>query len=235
MTHFRSLASIDRLCTQYGIEDIYRELYRGIEYVYVAAVAGDVAEFGTSSGRTAITLAKGLTDFHQVYGHSDRMHDIPTRTLQLFDGFEGFPEASHAIDKESPHIATGLWHAGLTKDASPELLAEMCAAYIDGSRVIITPGWYKDTMPSVQPGQKYALVHIDCDFYESTMDVLDRLFAIDAFSDGCAIYFDDWYCNRGSPKYGEQKAWADCVVKYKPQFTDWGAYATVGRRFIIHR
>jgi hypothetical protein len=123
----------------------------------------------------------------------------------------------------------------VAKDAPPALLLEMCGAYLDAARVVIREGWYKDTMPMLDAATRFALVPIDCDFYESTMDVLDRLFSAGAFSDGCAVYFDDWYCNRGSPDFGEQRAWAECITKYRPRFTDWGAYATVGRRFIIHR
>jgi hypothetical protein len=234
MSHFRSSPSIDRLSVWDGLSDIYRELYRGVEYVYVAAVAGDVAEFGTSSGKTAMTLAKAMAELGTLHSRSEELHQIGPRKLCLFDGFEGFPVASHPIDQRSPHIVADIWGPGTTKDAGPGLLREMCAVHLPDNRIGITAGWYRDTMPTVE-NIKLAMVHIDCDFYESTMDVLDRLFTIDAFSDGCAIFFDDWYCNRGSPDFGEQKAWADCVAKYQPKFTDWGAYATVGRRFIIHR
>jgi hypothetical protein len=60
-------------------------------------------------------------------------------------------------------------------------------------------------------------------------------FQIGAFANGCALYFDDWYCNRGSPDFGEQRAWAECVAKYQPRYADWVPYATMGRRLIIHR
>jgi hypothetical protein len=235
MSHARSTLAIDRLSIDDGVADIYRELYRGFEYVMISAVPGDVAEFGTSSGRTAMTLAKAMAEFGDRYGPSDAVHGIGPRRLYLLDSFEGFPEASDPIDKAAPQIQSGAWGPGVAKDAPPDLLREMCATHIDAARIEIRAGWYRDTLPELEHGIKFAMVHIDCDLYESTMDVLDRLFTIDAFSDGCAIYFDDWYCNRGSPDFGEQRAWADCVAKHKPRFTDWGPYATVGRRFIVHR
>jgi O-methyltransferase len=235
MTHPRSTPAIDRLTSWDGADEIYRALHRGVEYAIVAAVDGHIAEFGTSSGKTAMTLAKALSDYGSVYALDQQMHNLMPRKLMLFDGFEGFPPAMHPIDKASPHVAAGVWGPGVTKDAGPGLLREMCATFIDESRIEIHEGWYSETIPKLEPGLKFAMVHIDCDFYASTMDVLDRLFVIDAFSDGCAIFFDDWYCNRGSPDFGEQKAWADCVAKFKPRYTDWGPYATVGRRFIIHR
>jgi O-methyltransferase len=237
MSHPRSVPGIDQLSPNDGAADIYRELYRGVEYAIISAVPGHIAEFGTSSGRTAMTLAKAMADIggDKFLSKSEEHHGIEPRKLYLFDGFEGFPFASHPIDQASPHIVANVWGPGATKDAGPGLLRQMCEVHLPTGRIEIIAGWYKDTMPRLEPGLKLAMVHIDCDFYASTMDVLDRLFAIDAFSDGCAIFFDDWYCNRGSPDFGEQKAWADCIAKFKPRYTDWGPYATVGRRFIVHR
>lgn len=235
MTHLRSTLSIDRLSVADGQGNIYRELYRGFEYVMISAVPGDVAEFGTSSGRTALTLAKAMADLGKRYGPSDHAHAIGHRRLHLFDSFEGFPAAIDPIDKAAPQIASGAWGAGVAKDAPPALLREMCETQLPADDILIYEGWYKDTMPKLDSGIRFAMVHIDCDLYESTMDVLDRLFTIDAFADGCAIFFDDWYCNRGSPDFGEQRAWAECIARHRPRFTDWGGYATVGRKFLIHR
>jgi hypothetical protein len=235
MSHPRSVPAIDSLKHQDTTDEIYRSLHRGVEYIVASAVDGHVAEFGTSSGRTAMTLAKGLADFGNKYVFSEQAHGIVRRKLMLFDGFEGFPSATHPIDQAAPHIRSGVWGPGVTKDATAETLLEMCASVFEKDRIEIHAGWYSETLSKLEPGLKFALVHIDCDFYSSTTEVLERLFEIDAFADGCAIFFDDWYCNRGSPDFGEQRAWADCVARFKPRFTDWGAYATVGRRFIIHR
>jgi hypothetical protein len=237
MSHPRSTPAIDRLSSWDGADEIYRALHKGVEYAIGAAVEGHIAEFGTSSGRTALALAKALFNYGSLYAPDPKMVGLGLlkKKLMLFDGFEGFPPAMHPIDKASPHVQSGVWGPGVTKDASADLLRQMCATFIDESRIEIHEGWYSDTMPKLEPGLKLAMIHIDCDFYDSTFTVLDRLFAIDAFADGCAIFFDDWYCNRGSPEWGEQRAWADCVAKHKPRFSDWGAYATMGRKFIVHK
>jgi hypothetical protein len=230
LSHHRSTPAIDRLSSWDGGDEVYRALHRGVEYAIGAAVDGHIAEFGTSSGRTAMALAKALSDYRD-----HPMHNLMPRKLMLFDGFEGFPPAMHPIDKASPHVASGVWGPGVTKDAGPGLLSQMCATFIDESRIEIHEGWYSETIPKLEPGLKLAMVHIDCDFYQSTMEVLDGLFKIDALTDGCALFFDDWYCNRGSPQWGEQRAWADIVAKHRPRYSDWGAYAAFGRKFIIHR
>jgi len=234
MAHPRSTPFIDALNTQDSFEEVYRTPYRGVEYVVGSAVPGHVAEFGTSSGRTAMVLGIGLADFTHKYVESERRHGISQRKLLLLDSFEGFPPAMHPIDEAAPHIASGIWGPGVMKDATPEVLMDMCGSVLDRERVEIHAGWYSETIPRLERGLKLALVHIDCDFYASTLEVLDRLFAIDAFADGCALYFDDWYCNRGSPEFGEHRAWAECVAKHQPRFTDVGSYGVVGKRFIIH-
>lgn len=216
-------------------DEIYKSLYYGVGYINVAAVAGNVAEFGTSSGRTAMTLAKAMADFEASFADSRKAHGIAPRRLYLFDSFEGLPAPTSTIDAEMPHITAGVWAYGVAKGVGPDVLKRMCATYLAEADISIHRGWYRDSLPALPAGVKFAMVHIDCDYYESTMDVLTRLFEIDAFSDGCAIYFDDWYCNRGSPDFGEQRAWQDCVGRYRPRFSDWGTYATVGRRFIIHK
>jgi hypothetical protein len=55
------------------------------------------------------------------------------------------------------------------------------------------------------------------------------------YSDGRVVFFDDRYCNGGSPEFGEQKAWSDYTAKYTIRFTDWGPYSVIGRNFILHR
>ena len=90
-------------------------------------------------------------------------------------------------------------------------------------------------MPTLDRSLKFSLLHVDCDLYEGTRTVLEHMFSTHALSDGCAILFDDWHCNRGSPQFGEQRAWAECVARYGVSFTDWGPYGAVGHTFIVHR
>jgi hypothetical protein len=205
-----------------------------VEYVMGCGVPGDIVEFGCYRGRTSMMLAGALQEMGKKYDYSDRMHGITERRLWLFDSFEGFPKTSHAIDAASPHIRAGVWFAGAPAGGTPDEVRALCAQYIAPERILVIAGWYKDTLHQLPPGQKFAVVHVDCDYYESTFQVLDHLFGNDMMSDGCTVLFDDWYCNRGSPDFGEQKAWSDAVMKHDIRSTDWGPYGVVGRRFIIH-
>jgi len=65
--------------------------------------------------------------------------------------------------------------------------------------------------------------------------VLEYLLGRQTYSDGCAVFFDDWYCNRGSPDFGEQKAWADYTSNTGPVSPTGGRIRSFGRKFILHR
>jgi hypothetical protein len=96
------------------------------------------------------------------------------------------------------------------------------------------PGWFKDTLPLIDPGTRFCLVNVDCDLYESTRDVLDELFRNKRLSDGCILLFDDYLENRASKKFGQRKAWEECKAKFAPDLTDRGPYGIGGWRFIVH-
>ena len=211
-------------------------LQLGLRYIYTASVPGDVVEFGCYQGSTANALAEGMK---KAEGHllvADRQAGIATRKLWLFDSFDGLPEATHPIDADCPHVKSGAWRwRPAEPKPTPDLMYQICSRHLPRERIDVVPGWYKNTLPLIPSDAKFAFVHIDCDLYESTYQVLDRLLGHDHLSDGCALFFDDWYCNRGNPKWGERKAFADIGDKYDIRITDMGPYGVVGHRFLVHR
>ena len=210
-------------------------LAKAVQYVIGCGVTGYIAEFGCYQGRSAEVLAKALHYYSLAYSTNDTLNEIPERKLYLFDSFQGFPEVDNAVDTKSPHLTRGIWMAGMAKGDPPQELAKKCSQYIEGRRIKIFCGWYKDTMALVGEDIRFALLHMDCDYYQSTFDVLLPLFQRGLISDGATILFDDWYCNNGSPEFGQQKAWADVMAQCPQKYTDWGAYGVTGRRFIVHR
>jgi len=215
-------------------------LSNAVEYIYGSGVPGDIIEFGCLAGRSAAVLARAMTAVEKSYGkRSDVAHGIRERRLWLFDSFQGWPPMSSPIDTKSPHVVAKVWQPGEPRGGTPDGVRRMCAPYI-GDRVSVVPGWFKDTLIQLSDELRFALVHVDCDIYSSTIDVLNHLFSNDMLSDGCTILFDNWYCNRGSPRFGEQKAWADAWDTTGDwidgfTFSDWGAYGVASRRFIVHR
>lgn len=206
-------------------------LLHGTQYIAASEVEGDVAEFGCFTGKSSQAIAAGLAKDGLT------IREGLKRNLWLFDSFQGLPAATHPVDISSPQVASGAWT--WTLEIPPISVAMLCAEFLPLERIKIIPGWYKDTLEQLPPTTRLAMVHIDCDFYESTIQVLEYLFKHQMFSDGCMVFFDDWYCNRGSPRFGEQRAWEEMRKKnfydHGYTFTDVGAYGLMGRRFILHR
>lgn len=202
--------------------EIRKSLTLSVTYIHGAGVDGDVAEFGTMTGRTATALARALNQYDG------------SKRLLLFDSFEGLPAAESVVDRVSPHVRSGVWSGGTCQGVSSEQLRVMCRKHLPDSQISIHEGWFSDSLPAVPKDTRLALLHIDSDLYQSAMDVLNHCFACRMVSRGAAIHFDDWDCNQADPRYGERKAWAEIVDKFAVEFSDCGQYGWGCRKFIIH-
>jgi hypothetical protein len=95
--------------------------------------------------------------------------------------------------------------------------------------VKIIKGWFKDTLPKFFEKHKECIsfIHIDCDTYESTRDVLN---CIDKkrMQKGCILLFDE-YMGCINWQENEYKAWKEYVKKHKIKYT----YKAFGERQAI--
>jgi len=97
-------------------------------------------------------------------------------------------------------------------------------------------GPFEETLPATL-GSKYdtaAVVHIDCDLYESTKTVLDAL--TPTLQDGTVVLFDDWFHYRGNPNKGEARAFHEFLENHD----EWRAqpyqtYGTFCNSFVLYR
>lgn len=167
--------------------EIYNPAFQRImEYVVNSRVEGDVFEFGTFNGYTARTLAE------MMYGYGHKGH------LRLYDSWEGFP-AMEGGDAQCPEVAVHkTWNKGDCNPIIPQadVWIGKVLSLILPDRVHTVKGFYDKTFTGVDA--RASIVHIDCDLYESTKLVLERLLAADALSEGAVIMFDDWNNNFGS-------------------------------------
>lgn len=214
--------------------DVYKDLAKSVGYCFISSIEGDFAEFGTCSGYTASLIAHSINFYSQRMIKHEQAHGMNARELCLFDSFEGFPEATLPEDLDSPHVASGMWGAGTAKGLNAEELKTLCGQYLATTHINIYEGWYKDTLANIELERKFAFVHLDCDLYESTIDVLRQLFSGEHLSQGAMLLFDNWFCNKASSRFGEQKAWQTLCEEFDVQFTNLGMYACVGNRLIIH-
>jgi hypothetical protein len=206
--------------------DEQRELSIGVEYVYGARVEGEIAEFGTMSGRTAQIIARAMSKYGRRKANQKQLH--------LFDSFQGLPKAESEIDKHAPDVKSGIWAEGTCDGISKEQLLRLCARSLPKDKIAIYAGWFKDTLPQVPHNTKFSMLHLDCDLYQSTYEVLNYCFANRVIQEGTVLFFHDWNANRASRTFGERKAWADIVEQFSIAYSHWGYYGWGGARVIVH-
>ena len=135
---------------------------------------------------------------------------VPGRTVHGFDSFEGLPED---------------WggHVEMTGSFSRE--GEMPEV---APNVTLHKGWFKDTIiPFKQDNpEKIAFLHIDCDIYSSTREVLWSL--ADRLSVGTIIEFDEYF-NYPNWQRHEFRAWQEFVKEFNIKYRYLAMTAADGR------
>lgn len=231
LKHFSSNGPYESVLLEQVRHEVAVKLAFGVHYIFSTLVEGDIAEFGTKNGDTACAIAEALGMLSQIPKFSNQLY---FRKLHLFDSFEGLPVSPSSIDQASLHVKTGMWEPGKVRGASCDAVIKRLETYLPLNQMVTYEGWFNDTLPKLPDDTKFAMVHLDCDLYDSTMTVLDTCFSKNWIQEGTALFFDDWNCNRASPQFGERKAWADLQTKFAINYSDCGEYGYDGHKFIIH-
>jgi len=179
-------------------------------------IIGDYLEFGTYRGRSAINAYRALAATFEnrlVNEISLMSSDQRTKCQEqwasmrfiLFDSFQGLP-GMEGIDLDGDDFLPGQY--ACPKDAVIENLAN---SDVDLTKFHFVEGWYKDscvTSTKEKLGiESAAICWIDCDIYQSTVEVLS--FLKNLITDGTILVFDDFFCFRGSPYRGQQRAFRE--------------------------
>lgn len=164
-------------------------LQQCIETVLHEDVPGDLLEAGVWRGGATILMRAVLA-----------AHAEPQRQVWVADSFQGLPRPDEALYPREARAFAG----PVLRDAMNHLavgLAEVRANFerfgLLDERVRFLPGWFKDTLPHAPIGA-LAVLRIDCDFHDSTLQALDALYG--RLSPGGFLIVDD---------YGEE-AWTHC-------------------------
>jgi hypothetical protein len=141
-------------------------------------VPGDLIETGVWRGGSTIFMRGHL----EAYGIRDK-------TVWVADSFEGLPESTWSQDqgvdlsaRTVPFLAIGL----------EEVQALFRRYELLDDQVRFLKGWFRDTLHQA-PITKLAILRLDGDLYESTMDALTALY--DKVSPGGFVIVDDYYTN----------------------------------------
>lgn len=151
-------------------------------------IPGDVIETGVWRGGGCIYMRACL----DALGAQDR-------TVWLADSFEGLPDPDPSRQKESEFHHSKMMQGHYAKLAASydEVVGNFERYGAMGDNVRFLVGWFKDTLPTA-PIEKLAVMRLDGDYYESTMDGLTALYP--KLSPGGFVIIDD---------YGED-LWTDC-------------------------
>jgi hypothetical protein len=150
---------------------------------------GFVAEFGVGSGRSLRMLQELLP--------------LDYNNLHAFDTFTGLPTAwgeepagAYSTGGILPFMNNNKgvsFHSGLFGDTIPQFVSSL----------------------SDQPYQPLAFANIDCDLYQSTLDILESLHG--RIVPGTVLVFDEYLCH-SSWRQDEFRAWRECCKRFGWQY-----------------
>lgn len=160
------------------------------EYILNHKIDGDFIETGAWRGGACIFMRAIL----KAYGITDRK-------VFVADSFEGLPPPNpekYPADEGDLHSTVSFLAVSLE-----QVKANFQKYGLLDEQVQFLKGWFKDTLP-VAPVDKIALLRLDGDIYESTMDALNALYP--KLSPGGFCIIDD---------YGAIKACKEAVHDYR--------------------
>lgn len=143
---------------------------------------GDVVECGVWRGGMIAALAK-------IYGNQ--------REYYLFDSFEGLPKVKEIDGEEAKRWQEDTESQGYFDNCKAEIsfsIEAMKKAKVEN--VFIHKGWFNETLKTYKSKNGIAILRMDADWYDSTLEILDSLFY--QVNKGGIIIIDDY------------KAWEGC-------------------------
>jgi O-methyltransferase len=154
---------------------------------------GDFAECGVYRGGTALLLSRVLHNDRSLTGQT-------TKTLYLFDSFEGLPREDGSHDN--------VYREG---DLSVDSVESVKQLLIDfRSFTDFRKGWIPDTFQGLDD-RRYAFAHIDVDMYQSALDCCRYFYP--RLVPGGVLIFDDY----GFPAARGEKDAVDEFFADKPE------------------
>jgi len=171
-------------------------------------IPGDFVETGVWRGGACI-LMRGVL---KAYGVTDRL-------VWVADSFAGLPmpnAAKYKADRGDDH------HVYEALAVSQEQVAENFKRYdLLDEQVKFLKGWFSETLPSA-PIDKIAVLRLDGDMYESTMDALNALY--NKVSPGGFVIIDDFHAVPGCRKAVEDYIAANGLAVKLEEIDGTGVY-----------
>ena len=185
-----------RAHTMVGIPRL-NNLQHCIEDVLARGIPGDLIETGVWRGGASIFMRAVL-----------KAHGMTDRTVWAADSFEGLPVADQT---KHPYDFELKLHKAAALAVSLEEVQRNFERYgLMDTQVRFLKGWFSDTLPTA-PIVRLAVLRLDGDHYESTMDALNSLYG--KLSVGGYVIVDDYNvvegCNIAIADFRRQHAIGD--------------------------
>jgi len=153
-----------------------RNVRNCVETALADGVPGDLIEAGCWRGGVAI-LMRGIL---RAYGVEDRL-------VWAADSFSGLPEPD---ERRYPADSGDVGHTLRELAVDIDTVRDNFRRYeLFDDQVKLLPGWFNETLPTVRD-RRWAVVRLDGDLYESTMDGLVNLYP--GLSPGGYVIVDDY-------------------------------------------
>jgi O-methyltransferase len=148
-----------------------------------------------------------------------KAHGVTDRKVWAADSFEGLP----APDAEKyPDDAGAAWHLRPTYEVSVDAVRRNFDRYgLLDDQVSFVKGWFRDTLHQLTV-ERFAVLRLDGDLYESTMDALVPLYP--KLSIGGFLIVDDYnlpMCVKAITDYRNQHGITDPIVKVDEAAVYW--------------
>ena len=164
------------------------------ESVINEGIEGDFIETGVLRGGACIFMRAVL----KAYG-------VQNREVIVADSFQGLPKSDMTQDGQNLNEFKYL-------SVSQEQVENNFKRYgLLDSQVVFLNGWFKDTLPTLN--NKFAVIRLDGDLYESTMDALSNLYPKLTVGGYCII--DDYFlsgCRKAVDEYREKNNIASYII-----------------------
>jgi O-methyltransferase len=150
---------------------VMASLLTRLEQVIRAGVPGDVVEMGCHAGDTSVFFSRMIQELD------------PSRTLHLYDSFQGLPEKDA---KDNPNWG----EAGSVKTAEQVVRLRFTQEHLPQPQ--IHAGWFAD-VPEAEFPEKVAFAFFDGDFHSSILDSFRRIYP--RLSPGAIVCVHDFACD----------------------------------------
>lgn len=166
-------------------------LYLATRYVVERGVPGDLVECGVWKGGSSMVMALTLIEMNEL-----------NRDIYLYDTFEGMSRPSEKDVDYYNNTAERIWVPELKEDHNAwyccpleEVRRNLSSTGYPQDKLKFVKGNVEDTLLSTVP-DKIAILRLDTDWYESTLEELKHLFP--RISPGGVLLVDDYGHWKGS-------------------------------------